>query len=248
MNSNSGKEEHIPRNADVQEEFIKIIRGPKLNSYWKGYIRSRLNQSIIGKYGERCNEDDIMSKLTMKIYDREIVWNRDVYKEFKDFMYGKIHNIMRNMERGLKRRFEFLNNDEKEEKLYIAEPKSGPKFIENFVELNTDSIGKELIDKKDKFAYYKNTFESQFDPEKFNETVLVILKHPDDTELLAVYTGYIKKKKRRDVMEEYGLTLQEYEKIWKRLLYKLKHELPPNYRNMLSTTMIAHLIMHQIMY
>ena len=54
MNSNSGKEEHIPRNADVQEEFIKIIRGPKLNSYWKSYIRRRLNQSIIGKYTDLC--------------------------------------------------------------------------------------------------------------------------------------------------------------------------------------------------
>jgi alpha-galactosidase/6-phospho-beta-glucosidase family protein len=109
------------------------------------------------------------------------------------------------------------------------------------VELNAHNIGKDLMDKEDKYAHYKSHFEEQFDPEKFNETVLVILKRPEDTELLAVYTGYINKKKRKDVMEEYGLNIQEYKKIWKRLLYKLRNELPKEYKNMLSISMVMHL-------
>lgn len=242
MNSVAGKLNYCARNADVQEEFIGIMRNPDLKSYWENYIRGRLKTGIIGKYLKLCTAEDILGELTLKIFEKEIVWNRDVYKDFKKFMYGQIQNIMRDIERKLQTKIEALNIEEKEGTQYTAEPKQDGNFSENIVELNTDSIGKELIDKKDKFAYYKSNFEGQFDPGMFNETVLVILKHPNDTELLAVYTGYIAKKKRREVMKEYGFTLLQYERIWKRLLYKLRNELPREYKSMLSTSMIMHLL------
>ena len=242
MNSIAGKLDYCARNADVQEEFIGIMKNPQLKDYWENYIRMRLRTGIIGKYLMQCTAEDILGQLALNIFEKEIVWNRDVYKNFKHFMYGQIQNIIRDIERKLKIKIEELKPDEEDEGVYTAEPRKDGSFIENAVELNSDSIGKEYIDKKDKFAHYRSTFESQFDPEKFNETVLVILKHPDDTELLAVYTGYVKKKKRRDVMVEYGLNIQEYKKIWKRLLYKLRNELPTEYKDMLSTSMIIHLI------
>ena len=242
MNSIAGKLNYCARNADVQEEFIGVMRNPQLKDYWENYVRGRLKTGIIGKYLKLCTAEDILGELTLKIFEKEIVWNRDVYKDFKKFMYGQIQNIMRDIERKLQSKIEELNIEEKEETQFTAEPKQDGNFIENIVELNTDSFGKDLLDKKDKFAHYKSNFEGQFDPGMFNETVLVILKHPNDTELLAVYTGYIAKKKRRDVMAEYGFTLLQYQRIWKRLLYKLRNELPREYKNMLSTSMIMHLL------
>ena len=242
MNSIAGKLNYCARNADVQEEFIGIMKNPQLKDYWENYVKMRLRTGIIGKYLKQCTAEDILGELTLKIFENEIVWNRDVYKDFKKFMYGQIQNIMRDIERKLQSKIEELNSDEEEETQFTAEPKQDGNFIENAVELNTDSFGKDLLDNKDKFAYYKSNFEGQFDPGMFNETVLVILKHPNDTELLAVYTGYINKKKRREVMAEYGFTLLQYERIWKRLLYKLRNELPREYKNMLSTSMIMHLL------
>jgi hypothetical protein len=242
MNSAAEKLNYCAKNADVQEEFIGIMKNPQSKDYWENYIRMRLKTGIIGRYLKLCTAEDILGELTLKIFEKEIVWNRDVYKDFKKFMYGQIQNIMRDIERKLQNKIEELNSDEGEETLYTAEPKHDGNFMENIVELNTDSFGKDLLDRKDKFAYYKSNFEGQFDPGRFNETVLVILKHPNDTELLAVYTGYVAKKKRREIMAEYGFTLLQYQRIWKRLLYKLRNELPREYKNMLSTSMIMHLL------
>jgi len=38
-------------------------------------------------------------------------------------------------------------------------------------------------------------------------------------------------KERKDIMTEYGWIDKEYESIRKRLIYILKKELPPEYRN-----------------
>src|ERR1035437_6915334 len=242
MNSIAGKLNYRAKNADVQEEIIGIMKNPQSKDYWENYIRRRLKMGIIGKYLKLCSAEDILGELTLKIFDKEIVWNRDVYTNFKHFMYGQIQNILRKIEQSLENTVEELDIDEKEETVYTAEPKHDGNFIENIVELNTDSFGKDLLDRKDKFAYYKSNFEGQFDPGRFNETVLVILKHPNDTELLAVYTGYVAKKKRREIMAEYGFTLLQYQRIWKRLLYKLRNELPTEYKGMLSTSMVMHLV------
>jgi hypothetical protein len=241
MNSIARKLNYCARNADVQEEFIGIMKNPLLKDYWENYIKRRLKTGIIGKYLKLCTAEDILGELTLKIFETEIVWNRNVYKNFKHFMYGQIQNSIRDIERKLKIKIEELRPYEEDEVLYTAEPRNEYKHEKIFVELNAHNIGKDLMDKEDKYAHYKSHFEEQFDPEKFNETVLVILKRPEDTELLAVYTGYINKKKRKDVMEEYGLNIQEYKKIWKRLLYKLRNELPKEYKNMLSISMVMHL-------
>ena len=217
MNSIAGKLNYSPKNADVQEAFIGIIKNPDLKSFWENYIRGRLRTGIIGRYLNKCTPEDILGELTLRIFEKEIVWNRDVYKDFKKFMYGQIQNIMRGIERKLENTIEEISIDEAEETLLTVMPKQD-------------------------FNIRGNNPESKFDPERFNETVLVLLKHPDDTELLAVYTGYVAKKKRNQVMKEYGLSLMDYERIWKRLLYKLRKELPREYKNMFSTMMVMHLL------
>ena len=217
MNSIAGKLNYCAKNADVQEAFIGIMKNPDLKSFWENYIRGRLRTGIIGQYLHKCTPEDILGELTLKIFEKELEWNRDVYKDFKKFMFGQIQNIIRGIERKLQNKIEEISIDEADETLLTVMPKQD-------------------------FSFRGNNPEGKFDPEKFNETVLVILKHPDDTELLAVYTGYVAKKKRRQVMAEYGFSLLQYERIWKRLLYKLRKELPPEYKNMFSTVMMMHLL------
>jgi hypothetical protein len=241
MNSIAGKENHCPRNADVQEAFVAIIKNTQLKSYWMNYIKGRINRSIIGTYLKNCNEDDIFGKLTLKIFVNELTWNKDVYAGFKDFMYGQIHNIMRNIEICIIRKIEEDKDNGKEERLFIAEPTNDFKMTENFMELVTDGFESGMDDNKDKYDYYKSNLDGSFNPEKFNETVLVVLKHPKDTELLAVYTGRIVNKMgRQDILKEYGLTLEEYKRIWKRMMYKLRKEMPKRYS--VSTVMVMHLL------
>jgi hypothetical protein len=247
MRTDSGKTVQIIKNADVREEFEKVVTDPKLISFWTNYVREKICYSIIGRHDKECSAGDILSELKLKIYAKNLEWDRENYPLFVDFMYGQIQNIMRNIELHLLCIYENNLNEVGQESLLNVKPK--PEFTnsEIILELNTDLIGKELLVKEDKFAYYSGTLKGQFDPDKFNSTVLVILKDVKDTDLLAVYNGFIEKKKSLEIRTEYGMSEKEYEKTWKRLLYKLKRELPPMYRNMLSTTMIAHLIMHQVM-
>ena len=98
MRTDSGESVHVIKNADVREEFEKIVTDPKLISFWRNYIRGKLIYSIISRYDTDCTEDDILSELKIKIYDNNAEWDRDEYKEFKEFMYSQIQNIMRNME------------------------------------------------------------------------------------------------------------------------------------------------------
>jgi hypothetical protein len=188
-----------------------------MKSFWENYIRGQLKSGIIGKYLVKCSPEDILGELALKIFEKEIVWNRDVYKDFKRFMFGQIQNIIRGIERRLENAIDEISIEETEETLLTVMPKN------DFIIRGNNPAGK-------------------FDPEKFTETVLVILKDPKDTELLAVYTGLVAKKKRKVIMAEYGFSLVQYQRIWKRLLYKLRHELPREYKNMLSTSMVMHLI------
>jgi hypothetical protein len=217
MNSIAGKLIYCAKNADVQEEFIGIMKNPDLKSFWENYIRGRLRTGIIGQYLSKCTPEDILGELTLKIFEKELEWNRDIYKDFKKFMYGQIQNIMRGIERKLQNKIEEISIDEADETLLTVMPKQD-------------------------FSFRGNNPEGKFDPERFNETVLVILKRTDDPELLAVYTGYIAKKKRGAIMKENGYTIPQYERIWKRLLYKLRKELPREYKGMLSTLMLLHLV------
>jgi hypothetical protein len=217
MNSDGGKLIYCAKNADVQEAYIGVLKNPDLKSFWENYIRGQLKSGIIGKYLVKCSPEDILGELALKIFEKEIVWNRDVYKDFKRFMFGQIQNIIRGIERRLENAIDEISIEETEETLLTVMPKND-------------------------FIIRGNNPEGKFDPEKFTETVLVILKDPKDTELLAVYTGLVAKKKRKVIMAEYGFSLVQYQRIWKRLLYKLRHELPREYKNMLSTSMVMHLI------
>jgi hypothetical protein len=217
MNSDGGKLIYCAKNADVQEAYIGVLKNPDMKSFWENYIRGQLKSGIIGKYLVKCSPEDILGELALKIFEKEIVWNRDVYKDFKRFMFGQIQNIIRGIERRLENAIDEISIEETEETLLTVMPKN------DFIIRGNNPAGK-------------------FDPEKFTETVLVILKDPKDTELLAVYTGLVAKKKRKVIMAEYGFSLVQYQRIWKRLLYKLRHELPREYKNMLSTSMVMHLI------
>jgi hypothetical protein len=217
MNSDGGKLIYCAKNADVQEAYIGVLKNPDMKSFWENYIRGQLKSGIIGKYLVKCSPEDILGELALKIFEKEIVWNRDVYKDFKRFMFGQIQNIIRGIERRLENAIDEISIEETEETLLTVMPKND-------------------------FIIRGNNPEGKFDPEKFTETVLVILKDPKDTELLAVYTGLVAKKKRKVIMAEYGFSLVQYQRIWKRLLYKLRHELPREYKNMLSTSMVMHLI------
>jgi hypothetical protein len=217
MNSVSEKSDYCAKNADVQKEFITVMKNPDLKRFWENYIWGQLRSGILSKYLVKYSAEDILGELALKIFEKELVWNRDVYKDFKKFMFGQIQNIIRGKERKLENAIEEISIDEEEVKLLTVMPK------------------------KD-FNIRGRNSEGIFDPEKFNETVLVILKDPKDTELLALYTGYVGKKKRKQIMTEYGFSLEQYKRIWKRLLYRLRHELPPEYKDMFSTVMVMHLI------
>ena len=68
MRSDSGKIGCFTTNRDVRIEFEKIMGDPNLLSYWRNYIYNRLKFSIISKYERNTTEDDILSRLQMKIY------------------------------------------------------------------------------------------------------------------------------------------------------------------------------------
>jgi hypothetical protein len=246
MRSDSSKIIEIIENDVVKEKFEKIVTDPKSISYWRKYISGRLAYSIVSKYESDCSVDDILGELKEKIYVRKVKWARKEGEVFQNFMYRQLQNIIRSLEIHLEHIFEKKWKDEDIEWLLDARPNPGNKTRDNYFELNTDHIGAELLGKEDKFAFYRSTMKGQFDPDKFNETVLVILRKDRDTKLIDVYTGHIDRKKREQIMLEHGMDKKEYERVWKRLLYRLRNELPPAYRKMLSITMLMHLIMHPI--
>jgi hypothetical protein len=257
MNNNSGKDNNLPQNADVQEEFIKVIKNPNSYSYWIQYISMRLYYSIIPHYENKCTADDIMSQLKLKIFDDGKIWDRTVYPTFKKFMYGQINNIMRNVERDLTREYEPKNGDKvelisyNEEELNIEEmisvrPRARRKDSIKHTEMNLDLIGSEYLDPDDKFAHYGNTFNKQFDNKRFHETVIVILERRKDKRLVNVYSDYMADVEKSDILTRYFLTDQDYWNIWKRIKYVLEKELPKSYRNMLSSSIFAFILLWQL--
>ena len=108
-----------------------------------------MRSGIIGKYLVKCSHEDILGELTLRIFEKELEWNRDVYKDFKHFMFGQIQNILRGIELSLENAVEEISIEEADEKLLTVMPKQD-------------------------FNIRGNYPEGQFDPEKFNETVLVI--------------------------------------------------------------------------
>ena len=213
-------------NTDVRGEFEKIFRDPNLLSFWKNYIRRRLKFSIITKYERNTTAEDILSKLQMKIYDKNLEWDKERYKNFRHFMYSKIQNIIRNKETSLTIRYEnYLKDEESGKSVYSAKPMTYPETDEDFVEINIERIGKKLNEGEDK----------EFDRDKFKEIVQEILKDVKDTDLLAIFTGLMEKKEPKEIRVEYGLTESEYHNTYRRMLYKLRRELPVEYKEMYSS-------------
>jgi len=71
MNSEACKQNYCAKNADVQEEFIRIIKDPDIKNFWENYIRGRLKTGIIGMYLTKCSEEDILGELALKIFEKE---------------------------------------------------------------------------------------------------------------------------------------------------------------------------------
>lgn len=235
MRSDSGKALSFINNTDVRGEFEKIIGNQNSLSYWKNYIRKRLKFSIISKYERNITEDDILGQLQLWIYEKNLLWDKVRYKNFRHFMYSKIQNIIRNMEKSLTIKYEkYLLDEEPGKKELDACPTTHPESAEEYVEINTDRIGKPLCEGEDKFAMHSSFPKKWLNRAKFRETVRDILKDVKYTDLLAVFTGLMEGKARCEIKAEYGFTEREFDNIMKRLYYKLRKELPKEYEEMFS--------------
>jgi hypothetical protein len=235
MRSDSGKAVSFIMNTDVRGEFEKIIGNQNSLSYWKNYIRKRLKFSIISKYERNITEDDILGQLQLWIYEKNLKWDKERYKNFRHFMYSKIQNIIRNKEKSLTIKYEkYLLEEETGKREYDACPTTHPESAEEYVEINIERIGKPLQKGEDKFALHSNFPKKWLNRVKFRETVREILNDVKYTDRLAIFTGLMEGKTRSEIKAEYGLTESEYESTYKRLLYKLRRELPVEYENMFS--------------
>jgi len=233
MKSDSGREGRFIRNADVKEEFEAIFKNPASLYHYKNHLTNRLRFSIISKYERNITPDDILSILKMKIYAGNLEWNRNVYKNFRHFMNGQIQNIIHNKEKSLNIRFEKARMlEDSGEKIFDVKPIINPPAKEEFVEINSERLGKELGEDEDRFAYHSCIPKKELDRNKFKGTAREILKGVDDTEMLVIFNGMMEGKTRKEIKEEYGFDERDYQNNYRRMLYKLKRYLPPEYEEM----------------
>jgi hypothetical protein len=215
MKADSGRQGLLVKNLDVRQEFEKIMKDPDLLRYWRNYIRGRLKGSVISKFERNTTPDDILSRIGMKIYSRGMEWDKGVYKTFRHFMYGKIQNIIRNKETSINEKYACYLQGEDIDGKFNVKPKNYPKIIDT----NNDGIQKvfEMI---------------EMDRAKFRTDVEKILKDPEDTNLLAIFTGLMEEKQRKEIKEEYGMSSDDYDKAWKKLKYRLKEFIFKEYGEM----------------
>jgi hypothetical protein len=230
MKADSGREGRLVRNPDVRAEFEKIMKDPNQVRFWKNYIRGRLIGSLISQYERNTTEDDIFGRLEIKIYDRGMEWNRDVYKTFQHFMFGKIQNIIRNKEASLKIRYEKYLESENVE--YLARPTTHPETARESIKINIDRIEEGLVEGEDKYGYYSSKPKKAIDKDKFHEEVYGILNNVKDTDCLIIFTSLMDGKGCREIRKEYGMTSTEYVNAYRRLKRKLREHLPVEYSEM----------------
>ena len=233
MKSDSGREGHFIRNADVRAEFEAMLKNPDLLRHYTNSITNRLRFSIISRYERNITPEDILSILKLKIYAGNLEWNKKVYSTFKHFMHGQIQNILRNKEKSLKIRFEKVEKLENEGKIFDVKPTKSSEVMELHVEINKERLGEKLVEDEDRFAYH-NKPRLPLDPVKFDADVRAILKDVKSTDLLVVYSELMAKKTPREIKAEYGFTERDYDNIQRRLIYKLRRELPKEYMEMFS--------------
>lgn len=235
MSSDSKKKVRAINNSETREGFEAMLRNPSKLAYWKKHIYKRLEFSLIRKHKRHLTEDDILSKLQMQVYTNNLAWNKEKYRTYQKFMYAGIQNIIRNLERCLIIRFEKEQREEDSgEKVFDAKPVK-PSFAEESVEINPDRIGKDLLEGEDRFAFNCSLQKKELNREKFRETVREILGNIIDTDMLAIFTGLTEGKERKEIMAEYGMGERDYENTRRRMLYKLKRELPVEYLKEYST-------------
>ena len=236
MKSDAGREGRLIRNADVRGEFEAIFKNPGSLDHYKNYLTNRLRFSIICRYERNITPDDILSTLKMKIYAGNLEWNRKVYKNFRHFMNGQIQNIIRNKEKSLRIRFEKAKMlEESGEKIFDAKPMICSVAEEEFVEINNERIGNPLIEGEDRFAYHSSKPKKELDRNKFKDLAREILNGVEDTEMLVIFNGMMKGKTRGEIKDEYGFNEKDYQNSYRRMLYKLRRELPKEYEEMFST-------------
>jgi hypothetical protein len=82
-------------NADVQEEFARLLTNRKEVDSWLEYIRNRRRMTCIPYLAPEYTPEEIFGELTLKIYDENMLWDRNIYPSFTMFMFGKLQNIIR---------------------------------------------------------------------------------------------------------------------------------------------------------
>jgi hypothetical protein len=249
MNSESGSITDSVRNRDARREFESIMGDERKISVWKRYIGMMIKHTVIHKYETLCTVEDILGDLKIMIYSKVKVWDKKLYPEFKDYMRSNIWNIMKNKCDRLNRR----NNNKKikydkimdegegnvygdnrfhdGETFYTVKPKNHFNILNDYAEPDIDKFENDDVNKEEEFDDEMNTIEVGCDRRRFNDTVLSILNNEKDEKLLVVYKGLMVKETRSVIAENNNMSVDEYDKIFKKLKYKLRNELSSEFRN-----------------
>jgi hypothetical protein len=126
--------------------------------------------------------------------------------------------------------------------LYTAKPRNRFYGLEHYKENDIDEVEKDHTGKKEDKVFDMRSFVERNDLSKFEGTVAVILQSEKDSKLLAIFNGHMDEKRPCVVMKECNMSKKEYNNARRRLLYRLRQELPLQYRGMLSLSILAYLI------
>jgi hypothetical protein len=130
--------------------------------------------------------------------------------------------------------------------LYTAKPRNYFYNLEHFTENEIDEVEKDPSGKKEDKLFDMRSFTEQNDLSQFEGTVAVILQGEKDSKLLAVFEGKMDGKSRCLVMKECNMSKAEYNNAYRRLLYRLRKELPPQYKSMIVSSLLTHLLMYYL--
>ena len=271
MEGISEQEVHFTNNAELIEEFEKFFMDKSNLSILKNDIRGMVYHTLIPSYESMFTEDEVLGELKLMIYTVDKEWDKVRYPEFKQFLLSNAQNIIKKEVDRLKSQYGIERSKKKEKPgqenskehdeesqakegkvgenffkdgvtLYTAKPKNGIYFLEHYTENEIDEAEKDLPGKEEKRLFDMRSFTEQNDLSKFEGTVMVILQKEKDSKLLAVFNGHMDEKKRCEVMKECNMSAEEYNNAKKRLLYKLRKELPSQYKSMIGSFLLAHLL------
>ncbi len=269
------QEVQIIANTDLIEEFEKFFMDKPELSKLKNDIRGMVYYTLIPSYECTFTEDDVLGELKEMIYTNVKEWDRDRYPEFKQFLISNAQNIIKKEVDRLKTKYGLAKGKKKEEfgkvkdkeydeesqgghekvgdncfndgvTLYTAKPKNDLYTLEHFTENEIDEAEKDLPGKEEKRLFDMRSFTEQNDLSKFEGSVMVILQKEKDAKLLAVFDGKMDGKKKCVTMQECNMSAAEYNNAYRRLLYKLKKELPSQYTSMIVSYLLVHLFIRYL--